>query len=109
MNNDRDSASAQNNVSEIYSRLKSGLDFSLKTDPTGFTLWIEFVMPSLENIDEISKNHLCVDSVSNYREKVDPDYENEMFEPFSYAPDQQYSGYLPSRKKLDSSSGSDWY
>ena len=102
---DRDSASAQSNVSELYSRFKAGINFTAKIE--GETIWVQFESPTKEQKDLLLSNYLPIDSVEDYREKVDPDYEDEMFEPGMPDVYTDLHGYLPTRERLVIDG--DWY
>jgi len=105
---DRDSASAQNGLYEIYIRLNADIPYTYRVENEE-TIWISFEKPTDEQLENISKYNLCVDTVDDYRERVsnDPDYE--MFYPGFYDIEDAFSTYMPTEKRLLSVDGEDWY
>ena len=106
--NDRDSASAQDGLCEIFIRLNADIPYTYTVENEN-TIWISFEKPIQEEIDRLTKYHLCVDTVSDYREKVCSDPDDEMFEPGYSSIDESFSKYMPTQKRLDDVDGEDWY
>ena len=105
---DRDSASAQNNIYEIFIRLMADIPYTYSIEGDT-TIWIDFTKPTEEMIKNIKKQHLCVDTVSDYRERVSDDPNDEMFEPGYPPSSEKYSGYMPTQKRLNDKIDEDWY
>jgi hypothetical protein len=103
---DRDSAIAQNHIQEIHARLSADIPFSCSFEND--TIFVSFKEPTEEQIKNISLG-LSVDTVSDYRERVSDDPDDEMFEPFFYSSDCIYRGFLPTEERLNEVNGSDWY
>jgi len=113
----RDSGSSQQLVSDIYSLLKAGAEYTIKVEQD-HTIWIEFVNVTYEEIRNAIDNHyLYVDDIDEYKE-ANP--EDEMFYGYGLslgevtpdkieAADYHLSGYLPTRKRLQECDGEDWY
>jgi len=106
---DRDSAIAQSNVYDIYERLVCDIPYTLRVEES--TIWIDFEKPDEEGLKRLHSPHMVlnIESVEDYREKVDPEYEDEMFEPYPISYEEQDSGYLPTEKRLSEGNSEDWY
>lgn len=125
---DRDSYSAQLQLSDIFSLLKSGSNYKLKIE-NEHTIWIDFIDLTEEHIENASKYYLNIDSRDDYFEEYG--YENEMFDGYGLDYNDLNSnqwdykdidnddftrvykgyigGYLPTEKRLEDSDGEDWY
>jgi hypothetical protein len=103
---DRDSASAQYGIEQIHCRLLAGIPYEVEVSDN--MIWIQFNMPTAEQMRDIVPI-LNIDTVSDFREQVDPEYNQEMFEPAYADKDEAYSHYMPTEERLNETSGSDWY
>jgi hypothetical protein len=111
---DRDSFSSQVLVSDIFGLLSTDATFTVTQDAE--TFWVSFKNVTQEQINEANTHFLSYDDRDEYLEE-NPDYE--MFIGYgldlsSYGINQienglEVSGYLPTRKRLEDTSGGDWY
>ena len=106
--NNRDSASSQNGLYEIYIRLNADIPYTY-TIENERTIWISFEKPTKEQEENMYRYNLCVDTVDDYRERVSNDPDDEMFYPGYYPFNEPFSTYMPTKKRLDEASGEDWY
>jgi len=114
---DRDSYSAQRSIQSIYKGLTAGLRFKVVTKKMdkGYhsnkdTLIVLFPTPI--NIDKLEENgkHLRISSKEDYYKECDPDYEDEMFDGVGIDFTSDFTQtYMPTKERLDSVKGEDWY
>jgi hypothetical protein len=104
--NDRDSYSAQVQLSDIYHMLKCGFKYQTQIDNE--TIWINFIDISEEDKKNYrTKNYsLNIDSREDYLEEYG--YDSEMFDAFGISLEHP-QGYIPTREKLNKMNGKDWY
>lgn len=127
---DRDSYSAQVNVTDIYKLLKSGCDFEYNIE-NDRTIWVSFINITKEQLDEAESHNLNIDSIEDYFEKYGRDSEMFYGYPFSIKKDafktvtidnkegndtffmerytEHLGGYLPTKARLKEANGDDWY
>ena len=103
--NNRDSYAAQMEISTIWAGLVAGLDYRILPDTDDETIWIEFYNIDLEKLDHVY--NLNIDDLEDYREAFPDD---EMF--IGYGIDfyhgNHFSGYMPTRERLEEVNGEDW-
>ena len=106
--NDRDSYSAQKQLSDIYGLLKIGCDFEIDDDTNDRMINITFKNLTNEQKNNYWNYSLPIDSKDSYLEEFG--YDSEMFDSDGININSNYiGGYIPTRKRLDDSNGEDWY
>lgn len=108
----RDSYSAQINVQEAFRALTAGWDFSVCSEglltTNSSTIWI--TLTPVEGVDVYKDGeYLNISSRDEYFEDCDPEYNTEMFDNYGESFDGAFSSYLPTRERLDTTCGDDWY
>ena len=103
----RDSYSAQVQLSDIYSFLKSGCDYTIGDNTDERTIWISFENITEQQEDEAWRHNLNIDSLDDYRKEFG--YDGEMFDGYGLRNSNSKLGYLPTKKRLQESNGGDWY
>ncbi len=107
---DRDSYCAQRSVQSIYEGLTAGLKFHAYESEDGETIYVRFKQPI--DIDKLRTKglYLNIDSLENYWDECDPNFETEMFDGSGIDFRSSYTeSYMPSEKRLDRVEGDDWY
>lgn len=111
---DKDSYSAQVTISTIYNILKAGSIFKVAAVENDI-IWLDFsgnIKSIIKNINKFKYN-LNIDDLEDYREKVDPKTETEIFKGNGvqvYDDINKYQGgYIPTEEKLNEVNGGDWY
>lgn len=104
--NNRDSYVSQLNVNQCYGLLMANAEYEVKFDYKN--ILVNFINLTPDIINESNNYNLNYDDVYLYKEE-NPD--SEMFEYYDYVDIDQTekSCYLPTRKRLEETEGSDWY
>ena len=126
----RDSYSAQVNVTDIYKLLKGGCDFKYNIE-NDRTIWVSFINVTREQLDEAKNHNLNIDSIEDYFEEYGRSSEMFYGYPFDIKKDafktvaiddkekgdiffmecytEHLGGYLPTELRLKEANGDDWY
>ena len=105
----RDSYAAQVNIASIYQGLCAGINYIL-TGERYDAIWIEFEEPTEDQINDLSKYNLGIDSREDYLAGFSEDDDPEMFDGNGIDWTDSYKGgYLPTPERLKQVNGGDWY
>jgi len=105
---DRDSYSAQCNISDIHGLLSVGAEYNIGGETNEDTIWIIFKNITDKQEHDYTRHLLPIDGLEDYF--GEGGHESEIFDGGGINIGGAYlGGYMPTRKRLEEVDGEDWY